>query len=416
MKLGIIGDLHFGFHFGGEREWDSFTQGKEAFDKVIAEDVDAMILLGDIFDSPIPRPEVWSRAAEILTLPLLAKKSEVRLAGLINKTRESVKERLCFSGIPVIAIHGTHERRPRGQSNPVETLEKLGLLVYLHGNGIILDKGTERVAVQGIGGVPEKYAQQVFRSWNPKPIPNSTNLLIFHQSVKPFIYTGSEPALEVSDLPQGFDLYIDGHLHRSLLQKNLLFTGSTMITQMKKDETEGKKVWILTQERGNIKLRDLALQTPRKLFYIEVDANGGTPEEVLEKCRAALAAVPKTEQSKPLVRLKLTGKLRSGFLASDLDLYRLVAEYRNSAIISPDRSELVGEAPQTTMMNLEDVRDKNRVSFEELTVELLRGALQKSGFPTESVDLESLYSLLYEGDVDAAGEIIVKGRSGGGKS
>ncbi len=410
MKLGIIGDLHFGFHFGGEREWDSFVQGKEAFEKVIGEDVDAIILLGDIFDSPIPRPEVWSRAAEILTLPLMAKKGEVRLAGLINKTRESIKERLCFSGIPVIAIHGTHERRPKGQSNPVETLEKLGLLVYLHGNGIILDKGTERMAIQGIGGVPEKYAPQVFRSWNPKPIQNSTNLLIFHQSVKPFIYT-AEPALEVSDLPTGFDLYIDGHLHRNLLQKNLLFTGSTMITQMKKDETEEKKVWILTQERGNIKLRDLALQTPRKLFYLEVDATGGTPEEVLEKCRAALAAVPKTEQ-KPLVRLKLTGKLRSGFLASDLDIYSLVAECRNSAIMSPDRSEVVGSAPETLMMNLEAARDKNRVSFEDLTVELLRGALQKSGFPTESVDLESLYSLLYEGDVDAAGEIIVKCRSG----
>lgn len=410
MKIGIIGDLHFGFHFGGEREWDSFTHGHEAFDKVIGEGVDAIILLGDIFDSPVPRPEVWSRAAEILTLPLLAKKSEVRLAGLIDKTRESIKERLCFSGIPVIAIHGTHERRPKGQSNPVETLEKLGLLVYLHGDGIILDKGTERVAIQGIGGVPEKYAPQVFRSWNPKPIQNATNILIFHQSVKPFIYT-AEPALEAGDLPKGFDLYIDGHLHRNLLQKNLLFAGSTMITQMKKEETEGKKVWIITQERGNVKLRDLALQTPRKLFYIEVDAGGCTPEEALEKCRAELAAVPKVEQLKPLVRLKLTGKLRSGFLASDLDLYQLVAECRDSAILSPDKSEVVGEATATEMMaTLEAAREK-RASFEELTVELLKGALQNGGFPTESVDLESFYAMLYEGRVDEAGELLVKGRS-----
>lgn len=411
MKLGIIGDLHFGFHFGGEREWDSFVQGHEAFDKVIGEGVDAIILLGDIFDSPVPRPEVWSRAAEILTLPLLAKKSEVRLAGLIDKTRESIKERLCFSGIPVIAIHGTHERRPRGQSNPVETLEKLGLLVYLHGNGIILDKGTERVAIQGIGGVPEKYAPQVFRSWNPKPIPNSTNLLIFHQSVKPFIYT-AEPALEVGDLPKGFDLYVDGHLHRNLLQKNLLFSGSTMVTQMKKEEAEGKKVWILAQGPAGVKLRDIVLETPRKLFYIEVDAGGGSPEEVIEKCRAELDKVPKGGGSKPLVRLKVTGRLKGGFLASDLDIYQLVAEYRDSVILSPDRSEVAGEAATEMMTTIEAAREK-RASFEELTVELLRGALQKGGFPTESMDLESLYALLYEGRVDEAGGLLVKGRSFG---
>ncbi len=410
MKLGIIGDLHFGFHFGGEREWDSFVQGKEAFDKVIGEGVDAIILLGDIFDSPIPRPEVWSRAAEILTLPLLAKKSEVHLAGLIDKTRESIKERLCFSGIPVIAIHGTHERRPKGQSNPVETLEKLGLLVYLHGNGVILDKGTERVAIQGIGGVPEKYAPQVFRSWNPKPVQNATNLLIFHQSVKPFIYT-TEPALEAGDLPKGFDLYIDGHLHHDLLQKNLLFSGSTMVTQMKKEEAEGKKVWIITQGPAGVKLRDIALETPRKLFYIEVDAGGGSPEEVIGKCRAELDKLPKSGGGpKPLVRMKVTGRLKGGFLASDLDLYQLVAEYRDSAIISPDRSGVVGEAATEMMTTLEAAREK-RASFEELTVELLKGALQKGGFPTGSVDLEGLYAMLYEGRVDEAGELLVRGRS-----
>ncbi|NIQ17993.1 MAG: hypothetical protein GTN43_04250, partial [Candidatus Aenigmarchaeota archaeon] len=83
--------------------------------------------------------------------PLLVK-NDVKLVKGIEKDISKISE-IALMGIPIVAIHGTHERRTKGLLNPVEALEKAGFLIYLHCNGVIFKKGSERVAVHGMSGV-----------------------------------------------------------------------------------------------------------------------------------------------------------------------------------------------------------------------------------------------------------------------
>jgi DNA repair exonuclease SbcCD nuclease subunit len=64
MRIGIFSDCHCGYKFGEERGEDSFIALDEAMDKV--SDCDIILIAGDIFDTRVPRPEVFSRAARIL--------------------------------------------------------------------------------------------------------------------------------------------------------------------------------------------------------------------------------------------------------------------------------------------------------------------------------------------------------------
>lgn len=392
MKIGIIGDTHFGFAAGTERESECFDQAREAFLKVLARKPDIIILPGDIFDSPLPRPEVLARAADVLTLPVLAETSGARFVGTIGKDRKEIKEEIALAGVPVVAIHGTHDRRPRGQTNPVKTLENLGLLVYLHGNGVVFEKGGERVAVFGVGGVPDSYASQVFRSLKLEPVKEAFNLFVFHQSISPYLYTGG-PVLEAAELPEGFDLYVDGHLHWGFAEAKLLFTGSTVVTQQRKNETEAKKAWIVDTKNG---IEAIGLES-RPFVYREVNASG-TPTEVRAAVEKTIEDVLKEAFSqKPLVKIVVKGKLADGFAGRDIQLATVAEKWKTAAILTIDK-QLESEAAVP-------VESTNR-SIREMMLELLHKRLADKKL---KFDVEKLLHSLVEGEAAEAERLLEEG-------
>jgi DNA repair exonuclease SbcCD nuclease subunit len=186
MKLAIISDLHFGFGAGTEREEDAFSAASEAFGK--AKDADLIILGGDIFDSRDPDADMLSRAMEILQQPLLEKSSGARLVGFVGGKAGGTVSKMSLLGIPVVSIHGTHERRARGLVNPVQALEKAGFTIHLHCNGVIFEKSGERVCIQGLSGVPDQYAESVLKEWDPAPMAGCYNVFVLHQSITEFLY------------------------------------------------------------------------------------------------------------------------------------------------------------------------------------------------------------------------------------
>ena len=239
MKIAVISDSHLGFGYGSEKENDSFRQFDEALSKAIQEKVDLILLPGDIFDSRVPRQEVWAKALTIFQKPLLAQKSG---AALVQKIGKDSISPMAFSGIPVIAIHGTHERRGAHSVNPVEMLEKAGFVIHLSHGGVAFEKNGEKVCVQGMSGVPENSAKEELAKAKACPIAGCKNIFMFHQSIAGETYEGDEgTALTIDSLPSGFDLYIDGHIHAKKLisgPKKVLLPGSTVITQQKKNEAE----------------------------------------------------------------------------------------------------------------------------------------------------------------------------------
>ena len=128
MLIGIFSDCHCGYKYGEERWKDSFLALNEAMDKT--EDCDLIIIPGDLFDTRIPRPEVFAKVARILskaqTIP-----SETKFLEIINKEKTEMSP-LALRGIPIVAIHGTHEKRSKHLINPIQALEHSGLLIHLH--------------------------------------------------------------------------------------------------------------------------------------------------------------------------------------------------------------------------------------------------------------------------------------------
>ncbi len=300
MRLGITGDWHLGFG-GGKRKKDAYVQAKEAVEKLLAEDVDAILFLGDMFDSPAPKPSTLAQAFELLNK--IKKKVEAPELVPINKVIEE-------SVPPFIAIHGNHERRVKGDINIIEMLEKAGFLLYLSNNGVVFE---DKLSIFGVGAVPEAYAPKIFRSLSFKRIGYS--IFMFHQNLRPFVF--ARDALEISDLPQGFSLYIDGHIHTPKLVKNILLPGSTIVTQLKEGEDKPKRVWIW--EDGE--LRSIELETPRKLIFLRIKVDNLSPAQVEEIVRRKLEELEKQEfEKEPLVKVILEGKLAEGFRRSDLSL------------------------------------------------------------------------------------------------
>lgn len=407
MKIAVISDTHFGHGWGTEIEGDSFRQAGEAIGAAIAEKADLILLGGDIFHHRMPRQEVWGKALAILQKPLLAEKSPAKLVGTVGKDGNGIS-RLAFSGIPVIAIFGTHEKRGSHATNPVQVLEQGGYLMCLHHNGLIFEagaehpEGCERVCVQGLSGVPDNYAKLVLEKWAPAPVDGCVNLLMLHQSLKEYVYSGDEDAfLSVADLPKGFDLYVCGHIHPGsyLPEEKLLIVGSTVITQLRKAEADRRKGFTMIETAGGkiTAVRNVELKSQRPFHYVELDFKDADIAEVVSRSRAEIQRLVPTDSSiKPMIRLKLTGSMQKGRESSGISESDIKKGYERSAIISVDR-ELEGQEFTKKIQMLREMQQK-KMSVDEMGLGIIRRLLAETKYCGPNPD--ELIELLADGEVE----------------
>ncbi len=394
MRFAVISDTHLGHNFGTELEDDSFEAFEEALDKALAREPDFILLPGDIFDTRTPKQEVWARALKLFQKPLLARQSSVRLVGFTGEQKK-VSD-MALKGVPVIAIHGTHEKRAEHLVNPVELLEQAGYLIHLHKNAVILEKDGERVAVHGFSGVSERDVNKELSEWNPKPVEGAFNVFVFHQSLKEEIFDADNEFISVNDLPLGFDLYIDGHIHwrKWYADKKLLIPGSTILTQQKEKEAVegGKGFFMIDSKQQPLAPEFAALEKQRRLFFKKIIMDNAKPYEIIEKVREFLASLPKSEK-KPLVKIKLIGKLAPGSSTS-INL----SEFKNNPdfVVSID-NELEAEELKTVVEKLRKLQQEKK-SVDEIGMSLLEKLLSQTDY--KGPKPESLIEALAEGEVD----------------
>jgi DNA repair exonuclease SbcCD nuclease subunit len=389
MKIAILSDIHLGHAWGTERGEDPFDAMEEALEK--AGNCDLILIIGDMFDSKTPGMEVFSRSMELLIRPLL-KMSDTRFDSGIGKNVSSLMP-LSSGGIPIVAIHGTHERRVRGLVNPIEALEKAGFLVHLHCNAVVLGKGTEKVAIHGMSGVPDQYAESVMKKWNPAPVPGAFNILMLHQSLAPFMY--ARHLMDVNALPRGFDLYINGHIHESRKEKYadapFLIPGSFVTTQLTKESVQDRGFWMI--DTGGIPpgMDFLPLESQRMVYYrtLPSDMKG---EMVAEEIRTLLGM---KHRKKPLIRINFSGKSE----VSEQMIADLKARFSASAILS-FRKEESGETLARTM-------EEQKKSVRELGHEILHRNLRE--FKLDGSVFGGVFELLLEEKEDEAIDLLNRG-------
>jgi len=142
-KLAVISDTHLGFAYDTEKQEDSFSNFEQALNLALLEQPRVILLGGDIFHDRIPKQEVLGKAIEIFTKANRAMKKKITV---IRKIKDGKVELEKFQIPPIIAIWGTHERRHKGSTNPVQILEKAGLLYCLHAESILLEMDTDKIS------------------------------------------------------------------------------------------------------------------------------------------------------------------------------------------------------------------------------------------------------------------------------
>jgi len=381
MRVAILSDSHLGFGHGSERYDDPFNAFSEALEK--AKGCDLVLIAGDIFDNKNPTTETLSNAMEAL-LGLRFSGNGATLATTIGRDIATLSPASTM-GLPILALHGNHERRAKGLVNPVHALEKAGLLIHLHCNGIVFKRGDECIAVQGMSSVPEQYAEETMKQWNPKPVPGALNILMVHQIFSELYQTPE--SIPVSMLPRGFDVYVDGDVHKPMRAecngKPFIVAGSLVPTQQTKDETEPKGIWILDTGMGEIQF--LPLEDQRRFYFLEY------PEPDRQAMERDIEHIlTKPHEKKPAIRIK-TGHAFEW--SSDLEM-----KYSANALLS-FRS---GESKRLEGVSLIE----HIASVEETAAKLLHANLEKAGLPQKA--MEHAFELLAEGRGDDALKAVIE--------
>ena len=387
MKVTIFSDCHCGFEFGSERGEDPF----EALEEVMrrASDSDLIIIAGDLFDSRVPKQEVFAKTAKILSA---AKKGGTGARLVRIEGKDEVPD-LALRGIPVVVIHGTHERRSIHMVNPVQALEHAGLVLHLHLATAVFEIGGRLVAVHGMSGVPERYAADVLREWSPKPVEGAVNIFVFHQSVREFIYSPLDPpSISIEDLPDGFDLYVLGHLHwrevRPVKSGKLVLTGSLVSTTAHRRESEQEKGFY-TFDGSELEFHPLENQ--RRVYHLSAEYSA----DLESRIDRLLSSVPESGK-KPVVYLKIKGTVPKGSEVPDLS--RLPQKYSSRMILKIIQN-LEEEEEGRTPVALQH----EKASPEEYGMAVLKRNLEAAGC---RLGIDEIFDFLVEGNVDAVFDML----------
>ncbi len=351
MKIAIIGDTHFGY---SRFEEDAFIQAERALMDA-NQKADLIIHAGDMFDTKVPKLETLNRSFSIFKQ--------------IEK--------------PIVAIFGNHERRSKDLINPVQLLAATGVFTYLHGTTKTFENDGQKVQIFGMSSVPEEYASVALKKLleNFKPI-EGFNILVIHQSIKELmVKPDQEISLEeLEHLP--FDLIINGHIHNkhSKLGGKFLIPGSTIITQLKKEETDPRTYYLYDTKTKQYETIDFG---SRKFFFEELFFENASIEDIRNKVKEKTGEL-KNLDKEAIVKIKIKGTLKEGINPSDLSLPSSENVYLDNQLDSTSLKEKINKIRELRSKSLSvrefvmkelDQKLKGKIKFDsyQLFEKLLQG-------------------------------------------
>ncbi len=384
MKLAFVSDFHLGYND------DALEQARAGLRKA-KEVADAIICPGDLFDTRVPKQEVLHDSIKLF--------SEFQGCNAV-KVSVITNEGITQTFNAPLAIYGNHDRRAKGLSNPLHLLDSAQLALNFHTKKILLEKDGERVVIQGLGGLPDSMAKEALKLVDFKPEKNAFNVFVFHQSVYE-VAPVDETFLSINDLPAGFDLYVDGHIHwpNQLNQggRMLLLPGSTVVTQLKEKESEGKGFYLydtLAKTFEFIKIK------PRPFYFKQLQFSNASISQVEEQVRREAGHFASISAKPPLIKLKLRGTLSNGLPASSLDLSAIEKEFADKAVLSIDK-EFDGASDLKEKIEFLRKLQSEKKSVRELGAEILRQKMSSTNSAIKGRE-EQFFELLAEAKVEDA--------------
>ncbi len=397
MKIALFSDWHLGLNFGSDLEMDSFVQLFQAFMQIKEKEIDLILTCGDLFDKTKPSHEVYFQAIKLLNQVDIENK--LKLKSRLDRVLK----------IPMIGIIGNHEYLGKDYKSTVELLEVMDFLRVVHADYITLEKEGERVSIFGLSGVPDRFAKDIIDKWNPKPIEGSYNILLIHQSIKEYLPFESEDMLSLSNLPKGFDIIANGHLHWSVSEKInektlFLMPGSTVSTQNKKIESEKEKGFFIIDTKTN-SLDFETIKNTRKVFYLDLDLKKSNPVEIKEKIIEEIEKRKENFEKKPFLRIRLKGELLDGYFLKDVNLKEIEEKYKDLFYLS-FANKLQEQRLKESVEKLKSI-EQNKGNVFEISKEIFFEQIKQTNI-SKDFDYQRFFEVLYNKDLEKGKKIILE--------
>ncbi|MFC1753924.1 exonuclease SbcCD subunit D [Thermoproteota archaeon] len=303
MKFAHMADCHIGGWRDPRMQVLALRAFEKAIDVSISENVDFVLVAGDLFNTSIPS---------------------------IDKIKSVViaLKRLKQKDIPIYIIPGSHDFSPSGKTM-LDVLEEAELFRNVCRGNVVdgklrlnftVDKktGAKITGMLGKKGMIDKnYYSELLR----KPIEdeNGFKIFMFHTAITE-LKTKELQKMEsasVSLLPKNFDYYAGGHVHvvkdgNFQDRNNVVFPGPVFpnsFLELEKLKRGGMYIY----DDGKLDYIPLEI---KKTESFELDCNHKTPRIVEQELKSLLAD---KEFSNKIVTMRLFGTLESG-RPSDIDL------------------------------------------------------------------------------------------------
>jgi exonuclease SbcD len=314
-------DLHLGYaQYGFEARRQDFDNAfAEIVDKTIELKPDFMIIAGDLCHQARP--------------------SNVTLENAIRSFK-----RLRDAGIPVLTVDGSHDSAPNTITGTIlYPLDSAGLIYHLPRHEGACWRKPGCCYVYGVPNFRTRRKTEeslpVFMEQNqPAPDPSVSNIFVFHAAVDlpsvnpPYIEAEVTPEL----LPDGFDYYAAGHVHKRFTGKFktgiLAYSGCTETVSY--DEAELKKGFfhVKVNEKGKFSQDLVELSVPRRFAVLEQEFSGMTSAKITDM---AVQLVQGADEEGAVIIPVLKGVLPAEASRAEVDIARIRGAAEKALLVHP---------------------------------------------------------------------------------
>jgi DNA repair exonuclease SbcCD nuclease subunit len=352
MKFAHMADIHLGATSEPrlrELEMETF---RKAFEECLEEDVDFVVIAGDLFHVNIPDLSVVKEATKVMM-------------------------RFVETGRRIYVVYGSHDFSPNATSM-VDILEEAGVIVRVGKpstvNGVlrpevVVDRRSGAI-LTGISGRKLSLEKESFKHLDREYLASfkGFKIFLFHSALDDVRKSGERfEGIASTDLPEGFDYYAGGHLHRRieyLREKKIvypgpLFTGWGIDLE---NTVKGERRGFYIVEDGAPRFLDM---TAFEGVYEEVDATGLSAFTLNERLRALASRM---DVRGKVVVMRVFGELFSG-KTSEVEFASLREEImkRGAIYLHLNRSQLRSREFEGQAVVSDDVQKIEEETFREFS-------------------------------------------------
>jgi exonuclease SbcD len=316
IKFAHLSDCHLGAWRNENLNQVGYKAFEKAIDLIIEEDVDFVLISGDLYDVSNPKVEVVDLSVREL-------------------------KRLKDNGIPVYGIMGSHDFSPSNKSM-IRPLITAGLFIDVS-QGELMDDGKLKldfvqepktnIKITGLRARKRSLEIDDYKILDRESLEQETGIKIFilhtmMNELKPKEFKDMESAPK-SLLPKNFNYYAGGHLHKTIPAElheneqpiqinstnNIIYPGSLYPTNFRELEKNKFGGFCIISGDINIASQSIDLKVKfipikiREVLSVTIDCNNKNVRESIDYINKTLLNIDSQDK---IVTIRIIGKLTSG--------------------------------------------------------------------------------------------------------